>query len=260
MFDIGWAELLVIATVLIVVVGPKDLPGMLRAFGRTMSKVRGMAAEFRGQFDDALREAELDEVRKAVDDVRGLSPRSALSKATHPFREAGEDVRKALDEATDEADDDEPFDSAVEFDAPHEMEPLDPPDLSRERAEVKAALDAKARSGSEAASRASSAGADAGEAAGTGGEKRAGAAKPPAAKAPRSGSGGAKPRTTKSAAAGKANSAKPPAAKSSVAKSSAAKSPARTRRASPSKVADSAPKTTPRKRAGKAAKTDETAT
>ena len=116
MFDIGWPELLVIGVVLIVVVGPKDLPAMLRAFGRTMKKVRGMAAEFRGQFDEALREAELDEVRKTVADVRGLNPKSAMREAMAPFREAGEDVRKALDEADDS--DFEPFDSPV-------MEPLD---------------------------------------------------------------------------------------------------------------------------------------
>ena len=116
MFDIGWPELLVIGTILIVVVGPKDLPPMLRAFGKTVSKVRGMAAEFRGQFDEALREAELDEVRKTVDDVRGLNPKSAMEKAMSPFKAAGEDVRRALDEAGD--DDFEPFDTPV-------MEPLD---------------------------------------------------------------------------------------------------------------------------------------
>ena len=59
MFDIGWPEMLVVAVVLIVVVGPKDLPRMLRAFGRTTSKMRSMAGDFRKQFDEALKEAEL---------------------------------------------------------------------------------------------------------------------------------------------------------------------------------------------------------
>ena len=63
MFDIGWQEILVIAIVLIVVVGPKDLPRMLRTFGRTTAKMRSMAGDFRRQFDDALKEAELDEVK-----------------------------------------------------------------------------------------------------------------------------------------------------------------------------------------------------
>ena len=58
MFDIGWSEVLVIATVAIVVVGPKDLPRMLRTFGKTMGTVRRTANDFKRQFDDALREAE----------------------------------------------------------------------------------------------------------------------------------------------------------------------------------------------------------
>ena len=53
MFDIGWTEMLVIAVVMIVVVGPKDLPKMLRTFGRTTSKLRSMAGDFRKQFDEA---------------------------------------------------------------------------------------------------------------------------------------------------------------------------------------------------------------
>ncbi len=57
MFDIGWSELLVIAVVAIIVVGPKDLPGMLRAFGRTMTQVRRTANDFKRQFNEALREA-----------------------------------------------------------------------------------------------------------------------------------------------------------------------------------------------------------
>ena len=59
MFDLGWPELLVVALVLIIVVGPKDLPAMLRTFGKTTRKLRSMAGDFRSQFDDALKEAEL---------------------------------------------------------------------------------------------------------------------------------------------------------------------------------------------------------
>ena len=117
MFDIGWPELLVIATVLIVVVGPKDLPGMLRTFGRTVAKVRGMAGEFRSQFDEALREAELDEVRKAVSDVQSLNPKNAMREAMEPFRKAGTDVKRTLDDAdredTSAKDEMEPFDSPM---------------------------------------------------------------------------------------------------------------------------------------------------
>ena len=61
MFEVGWTEMLVIAIVMIVVVGPKDLPNMLRTFGRTTAKLRAMAADFQKQFNEALKEAELDD-------------------------------------------------------------------------------------------------------------------------------------------------------------------------------------------------------
>jgi len=74
MFDIGWSELLVIAIVALIAVGPRDLPRMLRTFGRTIGHVRRMAGEFQSQFNEALREAELDDVRKDIDSVRNLNP------------------------------------------------------------------------------------------------------------------------------------------------------------------------------------------
>jgi sec-independent protein translocase protein TatB len=73
MFDIGWSELLVIAVVAIVVVGPKDLPRLMRTFGQYMRKVRGMAADFQRQFEEAVRDSELDEVRKAMQEVRATA-------------------------------------------------------------------------------------------------------------------------------------------------------------------------------------------
>ena len=70
MFDIGWSELLVIAVVAIVVVGPKELPKLMRSFGFYAGKLRRAAADFRRQFDDAMREAELEEVKQAIESVR----------------------------------------------------------------------------------------------------------------------------------------------------------------------------------------------
>jgi sec-independent protein translocase protein TatB len=69
MFDVGGGELLVIGIVALVVIGPKELPGLLRTVGNAMGKVRRMAAEFRGQFDEAMREAELDQAKKAFTDM-----------------------------------------------------------------------------------------------------------------------------------------------------------------------------------------------
>ncbi|MBW0369654.1 Sec-independent protein translocase protein TatB [Ensifer adhaerens] len=99
MLDIGWTELVVIAIVLIVVVGPKDLPPMLRAFGRMTSKMRGMASEFRQQFDEALREADLDEVRKTISDAQSLNPANALRDAINPLRQMGNDIKADLQKA-----------------------------------------------------------------------------------------------------------------------------------------------------------------
>jgi sec-independent protein translocase protein TatB len=73
MFDIGWSELLVIAVVAIVVVGPKELPRLMRTFGHYMGKVRRMASDFQRQFEEAVRDSELDEVRKAMHEVRATA-------------------------------------------------------------------------------------------------------------------------------------------------------------------------------------------
>lgn len=99
MFDIGWTEMLVIAIVLVVVVGPKDLPRMLRTFGRTTAKMRSMAGDFRRQFDEALKEAELEDVKTLASDVRKLNPAADLKKALNPMQKAADDVRAGIDAA-----------------------------------------------------------------------------------------------------------------------------------------------------------------
>ena len=99
MFDIGWTEMLVIAIVMIVVVGPKDLPRMLRTFGKTTAKLRAMAGDFQKQFNDALKEAELDDVKKSVDELRSLNPANEIRKQLNPFEKAAADVRAGLDSA-----------------------------------------------------------------------------------------------------------------------------------------------------------------
>ncbi|HEU0017120.1 MAG TPA: Sec-independent protein translocase protein TatB [Methyloceanibacter sp.] len=68
MFDIGWSELLVIGVVAIVVVGPKELPRLMRTFGQYTGKLRAMASDFQRQFEEAVRDSEIDEVRKAMQD------------------------------------------------------------------------------------------------------------------------------------------------------------------------------------------------
>jgi len=99
MFEVGWTEMLVIAIVMIVVVGPKDLPKMLRAFGKTTSKLRAMAGDFRKQFDEALKEAELDDVKDVLNEARSLNPANQVKDAINPMRKAADDVRAGLQSA-----------------------------------------------------------------------------------------------------------------------------------------------------------------
>src|ERR1700716_1047933 len=70
MFDIGGGELIVIAVVALIAIGPKELPGVLRMVGQWMGKARKMAAEFQGQFQEAMREAEMADLKKTFDDVK----------------------------------------------------------------------------------------------------------------------------------------------------------------------------------------------
>ncbi|MBM6581621.1 twin-arginine translocase subunit TatB [Microvirga sp. BT689] len=69
MLDMSWGEIMVIGAVALIVIGPKDLPRALRTVGQVTGKLRRMAAEFQGQFNEAMREAELDEVKKQLQSV-----------------------------------------------------------------------------------------------------------------------------------------------------------------------------------------------
>jgi sec-independent protein translocase protein TatB len=69
MFDISWTEFLLIGVVALVVIGPKELPGVMRTLGQYTRKIRSMAADFQGQFQEAMREAEMADLKKQVDDM-----------------------------------------------------------------------------------------------------------------------------------------------------------------------------------------------
>lgn len=100
MLDIGWTELLVIAVILIVVVGPKDLPPMIRAFGKMTKRLRQTAGEFRAQFDEALREAELDDLKNSVNDIRSLNPANTIRETLNPLRQMGQEIKSDLERST----------------------------------------------------------------------------------------------------------------------------------------------------------------
>jgi sec-independent protein translocase protein TatB len=70
MFNIGWSEYLVIAVIALIAIGPKELPGVLRMVGQWVAKARKMAAEFQGQFQEAMREAEMADLKKSFDEVK----------------------------------------------------------------------------------------------------------------------------------------------------------------------------------------------
>ena len=70
MFDVSWSELLILGVVALIVVGPKELPVLMRTLGRYAGMARKQAAEFRTHFDEAMREAEMSELREEMDSVR----------------------------------------------------------------------------------------------------------------------------------------------------------------------------------------------
>src|SRR3954467_11150336 len=69
MFDISWGKLVIIGVVALLVIGPKELPAVLRQLGQAMAKIRRMAAEFQGQFQEAMREAEMADLKKQFDET-----------------------------------------------------------------------------------------------------------------------------------------------------------------------------------------------
>ena len=95
MFDIGWSELLVIGMVALVVIGPKELPTVLRTVGQWMTKIRRMASEFQGQFQEAMREAEMDELKKNVDSLNQAA--TNLGSDFNPVADIEKDIKKSFD-------------------------------------------------------------------------------------------------------------------------------------------------------------------
>ncbi len=102
MLDIGGSELLVIALVLILVVGPKDLPRLLRTAGRFMAKMRGMTREFQRSIDDMAREADIADMRKELnsvsDTVSGSISESDVTKKVEESLDSTGILRDAMKE------------------------------------------------------------------------------------------------------------------------------------------------------------------
>jgi len=94
MFDIGWSEFAVIAVVALIAIGPKELPGVLRMVGQWVGKARKMASEFQGQFQEAMREAEMADLKKSFDEVKEAASGFASGNVMTSLQK---DVSSALD-------------------------------------------------------------------------------------------------------------------------------------------------------------------
>ena len=135
MLDIGWSEMAIVAVVALFVIGPRELPRLLRTIGRYAAKIRGMAREFQEGIDDAVREAELDEVKKQIESVKKIDVRESIENAIDPDRRIG----KAMD-FSDAADPEpgapeaKPPADAAKADAPPETETTEEPPSQAEPA------------------------------------------------------------------------------------------------------------------------------
>jgi sec-independent protein translocase protein TatB len=83
MIDLSWSHILIVLVVALVVVGPKDLPRLMRMVGRWLAKARAMADQFRKSFDEMSRQAELDELRAEIDALRRERPFAGLEETLH---------------------------------------------------------------------------------------------------------------------------------------------------------------------------------
>ncbi len=114
-FGVGYTEMFVVALVAIIVIGPKDLPKVLRALGKTVAKMRGMAREFQGHLDSAMKETGFDEVKKEFDNIK--NPANFIEPTM---------AKKATEDATKKQVDDfkNLFGEVPAADGPRPVEPV----------------------------------------------------------------------------------------------------------------------------------------
>jgi sec-independent protein translocase protein TatB len=99
-FGIGYTEMFVVAVVAIIVIGPKELPQVLRALGKSLAKMRGMAREFQGHLDSAMKEAGLDEVKKEFNNLRSMNPIETVKKdVVSDVKKQEDDFKKLFGDA-----------------------------------------------------------------------------------------------------------------------------------------------------------------
>src|SRR5438270_10105777 len=104
MFDISWGKLVVIGIVALIVIGPKELPAVLRMVGQWMGKMRRMAAEFQGQFQEAMREAEMAELKGHIDSINQAASELNQIGTFDPIATARKEMESAVDQAPASSD------------------------------------------------------------------------------------------------------------------------------------------------------------
>jgi sec-independent protein translocase protein TatB len=98
MFDISWTEFLLIGIVALIVIGPKELPAVMRGLGQWTRKIRSLAADFQNQFHEAMREAEMADLKKQVDDVaQDIKQYDPLKDVRADVEAIGKDLNAAPD-------------------------------------------------------------------------------------------------------------------------------------------------------------------
>ena len=107
MFDLGWQEFILIAIITVIVVGPKDLPRVVRSISQWVRKARSMAREFQNSLEEVAREAELEDVRREVQSISKDGIGKSLEKQFDPdgsVRSSVEEARKSANTEEIEAD------------------------------------------------------------------------------------------------------------------------------------------------------------
>ncbi|MEE3000044.1 MAG: Sec-independent protein translocase protein TatB [Pseudomonadota bacterium] len=115
MFDIGWTEITFIIIFAIIVIGPKELPRVLRTVGQWIGKAKSMTREFRGHVDDMIRDTELDEVKKQIDSAGSFDPGTALEDTI----DSNGEIKSAFDFSGDE------FSNSVDLEDSSDISQLD---------------------------------------------------------------------------------------------------------------------------------------
>jgi sec-independent protein translocase protein TatB len=128
MFDIGWGELVVIGIVALIAIGPKELPSVLRSLGHWVGKIRRMASEFQGQFQEAMREAEIADLKKQFDDASNAAA-NMTAGIENPLETAQKELQNAIEHKPDVAAESATPPASVDVPVPETPAPVTDSDI-----------------------------------------------------------------------------------------------------------------------------------